>query len=188
MQVRLSLTALIPLMLSLVLPVAAQDTAQRLNDVLVEATAEESTVEKIRHLPEVKDTKIYSGKKTSVTPLETLPQIPNNNYRQAFSQTAGLLASEVSGEGFASINYRGVGDPHESFNINLLRDGLPISADMYGYPANYYQPPLDSLSSIEFLRGGAGSCVWTSCGWCHQLRKQSTSERAMVHHFEAGVR
>jgi Fe(3+) dicitrate transport protein len=143
-------------MLAISSPVLAQEKEKRLSDVVVEGTAEESTVEKLRPLPEVKDTKIYSGKKTSVTPLETLPQIPNNNYRQAFSQTAGLLTSEVSGEGFASINYRGLGDPHESFNINLLRDGLPISADMYGYPANYYQPPLDSISSIEFLRGGAG--------------------------------
>jgi Fe(3+) dicitrate transport protein len=143
-------------MLAISSPVLAQEKEKRLSDVVVEGTAEESAVEKLRPLPEVKDTKIYSGKKTSVTPLETLPQIPNNNYRQAFSQTAGLLTSEVSGEGFASINYRGLGDPHESFNINLLRDGLPISADMYGYPANYYQPPLDSISSIEFLRGGAG--------------------------------
>lgn len=151
-----TLISLISAMLAISSPVLAQEKEKRLSDVVVEGTAEESAVEKLRPLPEVKDTKIYSGKKTSVTPLETLPQIPNNNYRQAFSQTAGLLTSEVSGEGFASINYRGLGDPHESFNINLLRDGLPISADMYGYPANYYQPPLDSISSIEFLRGGAG--------------------------------
>ena len=135
---------------------SANDGEKRLADVVVQGTADQNPVEKGGALPEVKDTTIYSGKKTSVTQLETLPQIPNNNYRQAFSQTAGLLSSEVSGEGFASISYRGLGDPHESFNINLLRDGLPISADMYGYPANYYQPPLDSIESIEFLRGGSG--------------------------------
>jgi Fe(3+) dicitrate transport protein len=27
---------------------------------------------------------------------------------------------------------------------------------MYGYPANYYLPPLDNVQSIEFVRGGAG--------------------------------
>jgi Fe(3+) dicitrate transport protein len=156
MRIGRTLISLITAMSVTGLPVLADEKEKRLSDVVVEAFMQESSVEKLRPLPEVKDTKIYSGKKTSVTPLETLPQIPNNNYRQAFSQTAGLLASEVSGEGFASINYRGLGDPHESFNINLLRDGMPISADMYGYPANYYQPPLDSISSIEFLRGGAG--------------------------------
>jgi Fe(3+) dicitrate transport protein len=130
--------------------------ANRLSEVVVESQGGASSVESVRPLPEVQGAKIYSGKKTSVTDLESLPEIPNNNYRQAFSQTAGLLTSEVTGEGFASVSFRGLGDPHESFNVNLLKDGLPISADMYGYPANYYQPPLDSIGSIEFVRGGAG--------------------------------
>ncbi len=106
-------------------------------------------------LPDLSGAQIHSGKKTTVADLEAIPPITSNNYRQAFSQLPGLLTSEVSNESFASFSYRGLGDPHESFNINLLRNGLPIAADMYGYPATYYQPPMDSVRSMEFIRGGA---------------------------------
>ncbi len=106
-------------------------------------------------LPEISGVQINSGKKTTVADLEAIPPVASNNYRQAFTQLPGLLTSEVSNESFASFSYRGLGDPHESFNVNLLRDGIPIAADMYGYPANYYQPPLDSVRSIQFVRGGA---------------------------------
>jgi Fe(3+) dicitrate transport protein len=106
--------------------------------------------------PDTEDGKIYAGKKTTTVPLETLPTITTNNYRQALSQISGLLVSEVSNESFASLNYRGIGDPHESFNLMLLQDGIPISADPYGYPAAYYQPPLESIETVEFVRGGAG--------------------------------
>lgn len=106
-------------------------------------------------LPDISGVQINSGKKTTVADLEVLPPIASNNYRQAFTQLPGLLTSEVSNESFASFSYRGLGDPHESFNMNLLRNGIPIAADMYGYPASYYQPPIDSVESIQFVRGGA---------------------------------
>ena len=86
--------------------------SERLPEVVVESQREPSSTETVRPLPEVQGAKIYSGKKTSLIELASLPEIPNNNYRQAFSQTAGLLTSEVSGEGFASISFRGLGDHH----------------------------------------------------------------------------
>lgn len=98
---------------------------------------------------------MLAGKKVSVTNLEALPEIATNNFRQILSQTPGLFVSEVANESFASINYRGLGDPHESFNLLMLKDGLPIAADPYGYPANYYQPPVDTVERVEFVRGGA---------------------------------
>jgi Fe(3+) dicitrate transport protein len=105
--------------------------------------------------PVVEDGKILSDKKVTITNIEALPPIVTNNYRQVLSQVPGLLSSEVNNESFASINYRGIGDPHESFNILLLKDGLPLAPDPYGYPASYYVPPTDSLTSTEFIRGGA---------------------------------
>jgi Fe(3+) dicitrate transport protein len=110
-------------------------------------------------MPEVESGKIYSGKKTVSTVLAELPPISTNNYRQSLSQISGLLVSEVSNEGIASMNYRGLGDPHESFNMNLLRDGIPFQADIYGYPAAYYQPPFDSLDRIDFI-GNGGSLMY----------------------------
>ena len=105
-------------------------------------------------LPEVSDQKIYSGKKTTVVELIDTPQVTTNNYRQVFSQIPGLLTSEVGNESFSSFSYRGIGDPHETFNLLVLSDGFPLNTDPYGYPAVYFTPPIESIGSIEFIRGG----------------------------------
>lgn len=104
---------------------------------------------------DTQDGKILSGKKISTTQLDQLPTIATNNYRQALSQTSGLMTAEVGNEAFSSLSYRGLGDPHETPNIQTLMDGLPISADMYGSPNNYFIPPFQAVDKIEFLRGGA---------------------------------
>lgn len=103
----------------------------------------------------VEDAKIHTGKKVSVIDTKDTPEIPVNNYREVFSRTPGLLVSEVNNESFISMNYRGLGDPHESFNINIMEDEIPLNVDPYGYPAAYFMPPMDFVDSIEFTRGGA---------------------------------
>ena len=108
-----------------------------------------------RALPEISDDKIYAGKKTTAVELKDTPQITTNNYRQIFSQIPGLLTSEVGNESHSSFSYRGIGDPHESFNLLVLGDGFPLNTDPYGYPAVYFTPPIESIGSIEFVRGGA---------------------------------
>ena len=134
-------------------------------------------------LPEVSGTQINCGKKTTVADLGAVPAITSNNYRQAFTQLPGLLTSEVSNESFTSFSYRGLGDPHESFNMNVLRNGIPISADMYGYPASYYQPPLDSVDSIQFVRGGASLIYGPQVGGAVNFitRKPAPDAPAAVH-------
>lgn len=104
---------------------------------------------------ENKENKIFSGKKNTVTSLKEIPSLQTNNYRQATSQTPGLLISEVPNESLAAITYRGLGNPHESFNVLLLQDGIPVPADMYGYPAHYYSPALPMMDQVQFIRGGA---------------------------------
>ena len=104
---------------------------------------------------ENKQVQIYSGKKNTVTSLKEIPQLQTNNYRQATSQTPGLLISEIPNESLAAITYRGLGDPHESYNILMLQDGIPVAADMYGYPAHYFSPALPMMDKVQFIRGGA---------------------------------
>lgn len=144
-------------------PVFAEDgkvgeSSKTMPEVLIEAE-EEKAPQVAQTMPDEEDGKIFAGKKATVTELEKLPNITTNNYRQALSRTPGLLTSEVANEGFSSFSYRGLGDPHESFNLNILKDGLPIGADIFGYPANYYQPPLESIEKIEFVHGG-GSLLY----------------------------
>jgi Fe(3+) dicitrate transport protein len=104
-------------------------------------------------LPPVEGVKINSGKKTSVIDLDAFPQITNNNYRQALAKTPGLYLSEETTP-LLSIGYRGL-DPGRAQFTQVLKDGIPIHADQFGYPEAYYTPPLDTVDRIEFLRGGA---------------------------------
>jgi Fe(3+) dicitrate transport protein len=122
-----------------------------LDTVTVEAEGD-STVQ-APFLPPVVGTMIYSGKKTSVIDLDSLPPITNNNYRQALAKTPGLYLSEESTP-LVSIGYRGL-DPNRVQFTQVLRDGIPIHADQFGYPEAYFTPPLDTVDRIEFLRGGA---------------------------------
>lgn len=59
--------------------------------------------------------------KTSVIDFDALPQIQTDNYRQAFAKTPGLLTSELSNSSLLSLSYRGIGDPHESQNLMVLK-------------------------------------------------------------------
>jgi Fe(3+) dicitrate transport protein len=125
----------------------------RLPEVLIQAEAEASGTVQAPFLPDVQGTKINAGKKTSVIDLDQIPQVVNNNYRQALSQTPGLLLSEETTP-LVSIGYRGL-NPHRAQFTQVLKDGIPIHADMLGYPEAYYTPPLDTVDRIEFLHGGA---------------------------------
>lgn len=126
-------------------------TAEKQPTVLKEVvvTAEE---EKHKALPDVEGTKIYSGKKTSIIDLEEAPQIINNNYRHALQKTPGLLLSEESTP-LVSVGYRGL-DPHRAQFTQILKDGIPIHADMFGYPEAYYTPALQTIDHIDFIHGG----------------------------------
>ncbi|PIQ83586.1 MAG: hypothetical protein COV75_06455 [Candidatus Omnitrophica bacterium CG11_big_fil_rev_8_21_14_0_20_63_9] len=104
-------------------------------------------------LPDVEGTRVHAGKKTSVINLKERPAIVNNNYRQALEKTPGLLLSEESTPLF-SVGYRGL-EPHRAQFTQVLKDGIPIHADMFGYPEAYYVPPLQTVDRLEFIHGGA---------------------------------
>jgi len=133
--------------------VQAAQTVITQNEVEVTAPREPQRQDK-NFLPDVQGTKIYSGKKTSLIQLADAPKINNNNFRQAMAKIPGLLLSEEATPLF-SVGYRGL-DPHRAQFVQVMKDGVPIHADMFGYPEAYYVPPLDSVDAIEFVRGGAG--------------------------------
>jgi len=107
------------------------------------------------HLPDTEDTHIYAGKKTTVVEFGEVPQVNNNNYRQAFSELPGLLVTEMTIPSQVNLNYRGVGDPHESEYLLTLKDGIPIVSDWFGYSTVYYTPPLEAVQRVDFVRGGS---------------------------------
>ena len=122
-------------------------------DVVVQAEAESDEVVQGPFLPPVQGTRINSGKKSAVIDLDRFPRITNNNYRQALAMTPGLFVSEETSP-LLSLGYRGLNPDRVQFT-QVLKDGIPIHADQFGYPEAYYAPPLDTVDRIEFLHGGA---------------------------------
>lgn len=125
----------------------------RLPDMVVYGESESDETVQGPFLPPVLGTKINAGKKTAVLDLDDLPNVVNNNYRQALSKTPGLLLSEETSP-LVSIGYRGL-NPHRVQFTQVLKDGIPIHADQFGYPEAYYTPPLDTVDRMEFVHGGA---------------------------------
>lgn len=127
--------------------------AIKLPDFRVEAEAEKDHYIQGPFLPAVQGTKVNVGKKTTVLDFDSLPRINGNNYRQALAEAPGLILSEETSP-LVSIGYRGLA-PHRGQFTQVLKDGIPIHADQFGYPEAYYTPPLDTVDRIEFTRGGA---------------------------------
>jgi Fe(3+) dicitrate transport protein len=107
-------------------------------------------------LPDLAGTLIFAGKLGDVALLTDLPPVTGRNLRQALADIPGLLVSEVSNGSWASLSYRGLGEPHESWNVLTLQDAIPAVPDMYSYPAGYFIPPLEAVERVEFIRGAAG--------------------------------
>ena len=124
--------------------------------IVVIGTHPENTAEKLDHiLPEVDGTKITVTKKTSVTKLDLVPTIVDNNQRQLFSRTPGLFVSEQQAPTQFNMSYRGLGNPQEAEFVLLLQDGIPISTDWIGFPTAYYMPLPQSLAEVQLIRGGS---------------------------------
>ncbi len=158
---------------------AVSSAAGEAGTELPEVVVKDSALPESPFLSPVEGAAIFSGKKASKMELKEIPVPPQNTYRQLFAKTPGLLVSEVANESFTSFSYRGLGDPHESFNLNILKDGLPINADPFGYPAVYYQPPLDSIESMQFVRGGSSLLYGPQVGGAlNFISRRPTSQEA----------
>jgi|JI6StandDraft_1071083.scaffolds.fasta_scaffold03485_8 Fe(3+) dicitrate transport protein len=148
------------------LPLTAQETvpaqvqpstgeaSTTLDTIMVYGESENDSVVQNPFLMPVEGTKIFAGKRATVIDLDSQPKIQANNYRQALALTPGLLFSEETTP-LVSLGYRGIGEPHRMQFVQVMKDGIPIHADPFGYPEAYYTPPLDVVDRIEFVRGGS---------------------------------
>ena len=106
--------------------------------------------------PELEDGKINAGRKSTRVELDLQPAIIDNNYRQVLARTPGLLLSEQPIPSHYNVNYRGLGDPHESEFVLFAVDGVPVLSDWFGYPTLYFTPPAQQLRRVDLIRGGSG--------------------------------
>lgn len=106
--------------------------------------------------PEVEDGKLNAGRKATRIALDEQPAVAGDNYRQLLARTPGLLLSEQPVPSHYNVNYRGLGDPHESEFVLFAVDGVPVLSDWFGYPTLYFTPPTQQVAEIDFLRGASG--------------------------------
>ena len=129
---------------------AAGDQASQAATIIVTARKDRDA------LPDLSGTLIFAGKLGDVALLTDQPPVSGRNLRVALADIPGLLVSEVSNGSWASLSYRGLGEPHESWNLLTLQDAIPAVPDMYSYPAAYFIPPLELVERVEFIRGASG--------------------------------
>ena len=115
----------------------------------------DDTRPKLEHIMrEVSETQVTVTKKATVINLDKEAPIQANNLQQMFTKAPGLIVSEQQSPGQYNYSYRGLGNPQESEYTLFLQDGLPLMAEWIGFPTLYYQPVPQSVSEIQFIRGG----------------------------------
>lgn len=138
--------------------ISAQETQVQSNDTIknlkpVYIISKQQSPER---MPETKDNVLFSGKKNEVLKLSNINgNLTNNNAREIFARIPGVTVWENEGSGLQiNIGVRGL-SPNRSWELNTRQNGVDISADVFGYPEAYYNPPLEAVESIQMVRGGA---------------------------------
>src|SRR3954471_11996064 len=117
---------------------------------------QDDTRPKLQHImKEVDGPLITVTKKTSITKLDNIPTVVDNNLRELFAQTPGLYYSEQQSPGQLNLSYRGIGNPQESEFVTVMLDGIPLEGDWVGFPTIYTFPPPQTLSEVQLIRGGS---------------------------------
>src|SRR5690349_13664861 len=152
---------------------------KRLNEVLVTGQRDNNTV---LRLPELKNTFIFSGKKTEVINVENLDaNITEKTPRQIFAKVPGIFVYDMDGTGNQmNISARGL-DPHRGWEFNIRRNGAITNSDMYAYPASHYSIPMEAVERIELVRG-TGSLQFGAQfgGMLNYVTKQPDTTKALT--------
>jgi Fe(3+) dicitrate transport protein len=129
----------------------SNDSIQKLKAVII--VVKQQSPER---MPETKDNILFSGKKNEVLKLSNLnANLTNNNAREVFARIPGVTVWENEGSGLQiNVGVRGL-SPNRSWELNTRQNGVDISADVFGYPEAYYNPPLEAVETIQMVRGGA---------------------------------
>ena len=149
---------------------------RRLSEVLVTGQRDANTV---LRLPELKNTFLFSGKKTEVINVQNLDaNITEKTPRQIFAKVPGIFVYDMDGTGNQiNIAARGL-DPHRGWEFNIRRNGAMTNSDIYGYPASHYSIPMEAVERIEIVRG-TGSLQYGAQfgGMLNYVTKQPDSTR-----------
>ncbi len=141
----------------------------------IEIAAQREELFAIKQLKDVEGTAIFAGKKSEVVVMDLVKgNKANNNGRQVYAQVAGLNIYEGN-EGGLQLNLGGRGlDPNRTSNFNTRQNGYDISADVLGYPENYYSPPSEAIDEIRIIRGASSLQYGTQFGGLIDFKLRKT--------------
>ncbi len=124
-----------------------------LSNIVVEAPRENITMQR---LDDVAGNYLVAGIKNEVITLKNTDLNVAQNYaRSVFAKVPGVFVYEYDGSGNAvNVSTRGL-DPHRSWEFNIRQNDIMINSDLYGYPANHYNPPMEAVEKVELIRGSA---------------------------------
>src|SRR6266850_256292 len=105
-------------------------------------------------LPPVEGTRINAGKKTSFVKPQEFPTFAGNDYREVMATTPGIVVSEEPSSPIINFGYRGLNSQRSEF-MQVLKDGVSIKNEQFGFPESHYTPILDAVERVEFIRAGA---------------------------------
>jgi hypothetical protein len=105
-------------------------------------------------LPPVEGTRINVGKKTSFVKPQEFPSFAGNDYREVMATTPGIMVSEEPQSPIINFGYRGLNSQRSEFT-QVLKDGVSIKNEQFGFPESHYTPILDAVERIELIRAGA---------------------------------
>jgi Fe(3+) dicitrate transport protein len=105
-------------------------------------------------LPPVEGTRINAGKKTSFVKPEEFPTFSDQDYREVMATTPGIIVSEEPSSPIINFGYRGLNSQRSEF-MQVLKDGVSIKNEQFGFPETHYTPILDAVERIELIRAGA---------------------------------
>ncbi|MGB4772115.1 MAG: TonB-dependent receptor [Chitinophagaceae bacterium] len=136
------------------IPVVLQHLHGKLAEV--ELTAKADPLGGVQRLPDVSGTYLMGGKKTEVIAVQQIEaNITLKTGRQLFAKVPGVFVYDMDGSGNqVNIATRSL-DAHRSWEYNIRYNGVITNSDMYGYPASHFNPPMESVQSVELVRGTA---------------------------------
>ncbi|MEZ5462892.1 TonB-dependent receptor family protein [Dokdonella sp.] len=154
-----------------------------------ERRPQDDTRPKLQYImKEVDGPLITVTKKTSITKLDTVPTVMDNNLRALFSQTPGLFVSEQQSPGQANLSYRGIGNPQESEFVTVMLDGIPLLSDWIGYPTVYILPWPQQISEVQLIRGGNSLLYGPEPPpVVNMISRKPVTDRALAGYVEAAV-
>ena len=128
-------------------------TARTLDSITVSSYLRSNTRQ---HLPDVEGTYIFAGKKTDLLTLDpSKGGMAENMGRLQLAQIPGLNMWQMDGAGTQlNIGTRGT-DAHRDIEMNMRQNGYVTNSDIFGYPENHYNVPLEAVQKVQYVRGAA---------------------------------